>query len=941
MPTWRYIFSLRSKSSFTKTWVPFTQIRNSSKSPKVGQKPILQGALGPPLDFIRPKEKVTLPPLLKEVSFQQKKFADCVLLTKVGNFYEMYFEQAEKIGPLLNLRVSKKKTSKSDVSMAGFPFFKLDRYLKILVEDLKKCVALSEEVIRPVDDLSSKNMYIRSVTRVITPGTLIDENFMNPYESNYILTVVFDPNFFSSDISNQGTAEDKDCFADCKIGLSWLDLSTGEFFTQDSNLQRLAGDLTRISPREIVLDESLKSFTTHPIYSFIQERKYFLSYVENRYQSLDCWNKFLEKEIDPSFIKYCTKLEVTAGCTLISYIADRLQNSHPNIQPPIRVSLNEYMIIGESAMKGLEIRSSLYQNRYTGSLLHAINKTVTKSGSRLLTRRLCAPSTNIVEINNRLDLVEKFKLLPELCSKVINLLKKSNDTHRILQHLLMGRGNSYDLLKMADNFSITKEIHSLLSPLESSSAFRLLLLNMHPHDELKQLINNAVDENALMKQKINEEEETEVIAQEAEEILQDENAQVEIVKKSLSSEFDIRQSFKENWVVKSNFNNNLRKLHEKLQSLFASYDKLQEDLSKRLGKKATLRKSPAKLYYVHLKLSGNETIERFIKKFTQAVLFQSTKSTASFQLPGWTSLGMDLENTKLHIHQEEQRVLKSITDEIVSHHKTLRSLANALDELDISTSLATLAQEQDFVRPVVDDSHAHTVIQGRHPIVEKGLSHKLIPFTPNDCFVGNGNVNIWLITGPNMAGKSTFLRQNAIISILAQIGSFVPASNARIGIVDQIFSRIGSADNLYQQKSTFMVEMMETSFILKNATRRSFVIMDEIGRGTTASDGIAIAYGCLKYLSTINHSRTLFATHAHQLTNLTKSFKNVECYCTNLSIDRDDHTFSFDYKLKKGVNYQSHGLKVAEMAGIPKNVLLAAEEVLTLLPNTSKPTSMK
>lgn len=292
---------------------------------------------------------------------------------------------------------------------------------------------------------------------------------------------------------------------------------------------------------------------------------------------------------------------------------------------------------------------------------------------------------------------------------------------------------------------------------------------------------------------------------------------------------------------------------------------------------------------------------------------KSTKSTRSFYHPEWSALGSKIDQTRLQIRGEEQRVFQELREQVILQLVKLRSNAAVLDELDIACSLAVLAEEQGLIRPILNLSMDHKVFGGRHPTVKLGLEEQGRAFVSNDCFIGEKE-RIWIITGPNMAGKSTFLRQNALISILAQVGSFVPADHAEIGLVDQIFTRVGSADNLYRDQSTFMVEMLETAAILNKATPSSFVIMDEIGRGTTPEDGIAVAYACLHHLYFTNRCRTLFATHFHVLADMTKDMRNLACYCTDVA-EGLDGSFSYVHRLRRGVNRRSHALKVARLAG--------------------------
>ena len=292
---------------------------------------------------------------------------------------------------------------------------------------------------------------------------------------------------------------------------------------------------------------------------------------------------------------------------------------------------------------------------------------------------------------------------------------------------------------------------------------------------------------------------------------------------------------------------------------------------------------------------------------------RSTKSTRTFYNSDWTDLSTNMDMIRFQIRAEEQQVLQELREQVVANLVRLRRNAAVLDELDIGCAFANLADEQGFTRPVLNESRNHQIIGGRHPTVKIGLEEGGKAFVKNDCIVG-GKERVWLITGPNMGGKSTFLRQNALISILAQAGCFVPAEYAELGIVDQIFSRVGSADDLFREQSTFMVEMLETAVILRQATSRSFVIMDEIGRGTTPEDGVAMAFACLHHLHHHNQCRTLFATHFHVLADLAKDFDRLACYCADVA-EGTDGSFSYVHRLRRGVNRASHALKVARLAG--------------------------
>lgn len=375
----------------------------------------------------------------------------------------------------------------------------------------------------------------------------------------------------------------------------------------------------------------------------------------------------------------------------------------------------------------------------------------------------------------------------------------------------------------------------------------------------------------------------------------------------------------------------MERLHQDLLELFQSKVDLTSTLRNDLGmifqdqpriktlmsfgfegaQSLSLRWTPGTGYVCHVK--GPKDVRLSLETSNSTRDIKSTRSTRLFYHPEWSTLGGKIDQVKVQIRAEEQYIFQQLREQVILNLVNLRRNAVVLDELDIASSFAILAQEQGLVRPILNHGSEHIILGGRHPTVKLGLEEEGRAFIGNDCFLGEKE-RAWLITGPNMAGKSTFLRQNALISILAQIGSFVPADHAEIGLVDRIFSRVGSADDLFRDQSTFMVEMLETATILNQATPRSFVIMDEIGRGTTPKDGIAIGFACLHHLYYTNRCRTLFATHFHALADMSKNFKNLGYYCTDIAIG-DNGSFSYVHRLRKGVNRDSHALKVARLAG--------------------------
>ena len=475
--------------------------------------------------------------------------------------------------------------------------------------------------------------------------------------------------------------------------------------------------------------------------------------------------------------------------------------------------------------------------------------------------------------------------------------------------------------------------------------------------QLANRIKEAIDEEGIVyRHEIQETEASQMLAL-AQEVVSSEgtNEDTAVLPKASKSKkraTSLREYYGEDnepWVMKPNASPSLKKLHRQLDKLLIEKVQLGETLRDRHNAQSlSLRWSPGLGHICHVK--GKDS-----RNLADLKTLSSSRSTRSFHVPEWTDLGQRIDQTRLHIRNEEQRVFQDLRERVVLNLVKLRRNAAVLDELDVTTSFAGLALEQNLVRPQLNNSTGHTIMGGRHPTVEGGLHEQGRSFMRNDCLVGSpSHGRVWLITGPNMAGKSTFLRQNALITILAQIGCYVPASFASLGIVDAIFSRVGSADNLFRDQSTFMVEMLETAHILRAATPRSFVIMDEIGRGTTPEDGTAVAYAALHHLATVNRCRTLFATHFHAVADMAaeaglcgsdeqeggkKKRKSkgtgqpdaegsvVEMYCTDVEEDGLGG-FVYVHKLRKGINRQSHALKVARLAGLPEAAIATAKQVL-------------
>lgn len=522
----------------------------------------------------------------------------------------------------------------------------------------------------------------------------------------------------------------------------------------------------------------------------------------------------------------------------------------------------------------------------------------------------------------------------------MDLLRQSSDILRLLQKFSFGRGDADDLFSLCETINIAEDVGRLLKRANAEKASGLARLYDRfrfekPRAVADQIV-EAVDEEALsLRQRTEEMDSAEAVAR-ARDVLQAEDAsavpELGDLRKSLESKRfgrtptrdEDRASADDIWIMRRQATPILERLHDRLTQLEQDKMELESRLRQQLNADSlSLRFTPGLGHICHIK--GRDSKMNLINLENIRVV-GSTKSTRSFYLPEWTRLGTSVDDAKSRIRREEQAIFQALRDLVVQNLVVLRTNAAVLDDLDIACSSATLAIEHDLKRPKLNHGANHNIYGGRHMMVELGLAESGRQFISNDCILYEKE-RIWLITGPNMAGKSTFLRQTALISIIAQTGMFVPADYVEIGLVDQIFSRVGSADNLSQDQSTFMVEMLETAHILRNATSRSFVIMDEVGRGTTPEDGVAVGFAVLHQLQHVIKCRTLFATHFHALADMTKDFPGLACYCTNV-IDEHGGSFRYDHRLRKGVNRQSHALKVAMLADMPADVIDKAAEVL-------------
>ncbi|KAF9535820.1 MutS2 protein [Crepidotus variabilis] len=857
--------------------------------------------------------------LAREILANLRRFPHCILLTRVGNFYESYFDQAVEVSDILNIKLTSRKWDNKRVAMCGFPITHLDRYLKVMVQQEQRSVAMCEEFQRYGSD--GIREFDRRVSRIVTPGTLIDESFINPFDNNYLLAIS------SPDASTEN------------VGLAWIDVSTGEFFSKQCSHESLLDELARISPREIVLDKTLQHAKCDPIFSIIRKTGYLVSYCDTGLPNTENTTRQSLAQIpidkdssnppDALLLRLQSDLlkdlrisppgEVSSVNLLTKFLQSNLREHMPLLGAPQHEGVKERMQIDAHTIQALEIRQTGFEGGSAkGSLLSVIKRTTTTGGTRLLSRWLCSPSTSASEIKARQSLVAFFHQRPHFRADIREILGEIQDVGRLGQRFLLGRADVSDLvdikstIKIWDSLKQRSELERTMELAEKQG-----LSDPSEWRNLGTLFERMTDLNTLAKkiaETITEDNQTE------EEIGQQEEITVDVDEPSTGA--TTSDKLKNRYLLSPTSSQKLIQLHAVLRDLTLLKDKMESDLRVKYGAASlTLRSASSQGMFIHLSRAKRD--RKTIDEDPNFSSIGESLTTKSYFYRDWALLGSKINEATLAIAAAEKEVFDMLRLEVISHSSELRRNAHVIDQLDVALSFAVLAEEMNFARPEVTEDLSYKVVNGRHPSVEMGLISSGRQFTPNSVYM-NTSSSLHIITGPNMAGKSTFLRQTALIAILAQVGSFVPADAARIGIVDKVFSRIGARDDLYRDRSTFMIEMLETADILRGATERSLIIMDEVGRGTTVKDGLAIAFSALHHLAAVSKSRCLFATHFHELAemmgiteNLQGSglFNNVRFYCSDVE-EVEDGYFAYSYRLQPGINRDSHGLKVARLAGV-------------------------
>ncbi|ORZ12963.1 muts domain V-domain-containing protein [Lobosporangium transversale] len=850
------------------------------------------------------ESKVRLTPLRKQILELEKTYPDCVLLVRVGEFYELYDHNAVEYGHLLGLKVVSKAFGGQVVPFTGFPIRQLDRHLETLVGKHNLKVALCEQYQGDHQHGGSSRSFRRSVYRIVTPGTLIDEQFLDQGENNWLLAVA---------------TEKTSRF----LGLSWLDLSTGDFFTQETTFDSFGNDLARIRPREIILNSNLRRDPEHPVLQTIQKMgKFVIDFEDMRsaaQMAAQVENEILKEAeeqlgFNPQYLRSFSNREQSACLSILRYVNHTQMGRRPVVQQPTKWQDDSIMKIDKNTIEALELVRTLRDASRTGSLLYHLDKTKTKAGSRLLASWLTSPLTNVDKINNRLDMVEFFGQDSHLIHDIEVYLTQCRDAQRAIQKLSLGQIDPQDLVAIRTTLEALQKIKLRLSDkimLEQS-------IRKHP---IEQSLSNAS---------------IPVLVQET----VDNICGLEHICKLIRDVVDenMGQQSQEYGFINQGVSPTLNNLHDELKSLKSQRTKLLASWTDYLGGARPFEIKSSFGYRHVVEMRSTITAERLKALMEGHVVdvshTEQKRSRVRYQVPALSQIMDAIEKLEFQIVQEEKSILSATRSEILEESTAIVQNCRYIAQLDVLVSFAKMMLERRYVRPTLNSRLESVVISGRHPVVELALQSEGRQFVENNCSVGQNEL-IWLLTGPNMGGKSTFLRQNAILTIMAQMGSFVPAFSARLGIVDKVFSRLGASDNLANSQSTFMVEMSETASILQHATERSLVIMDEVGRGTATLDGCAIAYATLHHLYHVNRCRTLFATHYHELADMVEPLERVRCYQTTIE-RQDDGSFAYIHQVIPGVCRKSHGIHVARLAGMPTSVIKISEKTLQLLQEDDK-----
>ena len=811
--------------------------------------------------------RATLSPMMQRYLETKEKYKDCILFYRLGDFYEMFFDDAITASRELEITLTGKDCGQTErAPMAGIPHHAAESYAAKLIEKGYK-VAICEQL---EDPKTAKGIVERGVIRILTPGTIVESNLLEEKKNNYIMSI---------------------CKSGIYFGISVCDISTGEFYSceikDENNFELLLDEIARFSPSEIIANSMM--FECQEELDKIKERfQIYMSRFSDKFFSDEEGNLSLDYNIIENKKEITNlkerKLAVKSINALLEYLNETQMTSLEHINTITLYSISKYMSLDINARRNLEITEKMRDRSKKGTLLWVLDKTSTSMGGRLLRRWLNDPLLDVKEIQERLDAVKELKDNIILRGDAIETLKKVYDIERLAGKMAYGNASARDMITLKNSLQRLPDVKNVLAQCTSSKLKELY----EELDELKDVY--------------------------------------ELIEKSIVE--DPPMTIKDGGIIKMGYDPEIDKLKTATTEGKNWIIKLEAEEKEKTGIK-TLKIGYNKVFGYYIEVSKSfvsQVPDRFIRKQTLTT--------------GERYITEELKTLENQILGAEEKVVNleynefvKIREEIAKNIRRLQQSAKVVSTLDVLSSFAQVAEDMNYCMPTVTDNGIINIKDGRHPVIEKMLG--VGNFVPNDTMLDKDENRLAIITGPNMAGKSTYMRQVALITLMAQIGSFVPATEAQIGVVDKIFTRVGASDDLSMGQSTFMVEMMEVATILKEATENSLVILDEIGRGTSTYDGLSIAWAVAEYIADKEKcgAKTLFATHYHELIELADKQEGIKNY--SIAVKEKGEDIIFLRKIVDGGTDESYGIHVARLAGVPKIVTKRANEILRSLERKS------
>lgn len=802
---------------------------------------------------------MSVTPLMAQYNKVKQEYPDTILLFRIGDFFETFDDDAKTASKVLGITLTKRSNGAAgDVPLAGFPHHAVDTYLPKLVRAGYR-VAICEQV---EDPKFAKGIVKREVIEVVTPGVALSDKILDHKRNNYLLAVFV----------KNGTA-----------GISFSDISTGEFYAYSIPEKEIEAQLGLISPSEILVSKRQKDYLSETIRKFNPNLRMTL---------IDDWlfgfefcrdlllGQFSTKNLKGFGIEGNENIIIAAGVNL-NYLKDTQKAALPHLNKISLFNPSDFMYLDNSTKRNLEILFTMQDGSYEGSLFSILDSTSTSMGARLLKKWIIAPLKNVDAINRRLDSVDVFYRSDDIRSDLMTQLKGIGDLERLTSKICTGRVNPRELNVLKNSIRILPviilKLRSVSDPVLNSLADAL-----KPLDQIAEKIELAIDDEPAL-------------------------------------------SFSDGGVLRNGYNSELdelRSLSMNAKTWIANLQRTERERSNI----SSLKVSYNKVFGYYIEISNahkNKIPEDYIRK-------QTLVNSERYITPELKEYEDKILHAEERISGLEARLYNELVSEIALETVALQENASIVAMIDCFLSFAECAVKYNYVKPVVDDSELLEIVKGRHPVVER-----ILPpgekYTPNDCMMNNSDTQIILLTGPNMAGKSVYLRQTGLVVLLAQIGSFVPADSARIGVTDRIYTRVGASDNITSGESTFLVEMQEAANILNNATGKSLILLDEIGRGTSTFDGISIAWAITEYLHENKEvaAKTLFATHYHELNEMSSIFPRIKNF--KVEVREYGDKVIFLHKVTSGGADHSYGIQVARMAGLPPFVTDRAKEILANL----------